>query len=108
MFLGSLSESEMCKRYLKSNVFVCPSAIENSPNSLGEAQALGMPYLTAYVGGAPDMVGQNVETLYRFEEIEMLAQKVCDVFDGVLSVTEISRERDYTDTMIDIYRSVSL
>ena len=108
VFLGSLSESEMCKRYLKSNVFVCPSAIENSPNSLGEAQALGMPYLTAYVGGAPDMVGQNVETLYRFEEIEMLAQKVCDVFDGVLSVTEISRERDYTDTMIDIYRSVSL
>ena len=42
-FTGSLNEEAMCQRYLKSNVFVCCSAIENSPNSLGEAQLLGMP-----------------------------------------------------------------
>jgi len=35
IFTGPLNEKEMCQRYLKSHVFVCPSTIENSPNSLG-------------------------------------------------------------------------
>ena len=29
IFTGLLDETEMCERYLKSNVFVCPSSIEN-------------------------------------------------------------------------------
>ena len=41
-FIGILSEREMCARYLKAHVFVCPSSIENSPNSLGEAMLLGV------------------------------------------------------------------
>ena len=41
----------MKERYLKSGLFVCCSAIENSPNSLGEAMLLGLPCVTADVGG---------------------------------------------------------
>ena len=51
--LGKLDSTAMKERYLKSSLFVCCSAIENSPNSLGEAMLLGMPCVTADVGGIP-------------------------------------------------------
>lgn len=79
-FTGMLDEKAMCDRYLKSNLFVCCSAIENSPNSLGEAQLLGMPYVASFVGGVPEITDMNSEALYRFEETEMLAKKICDIF----------------------------
>lgn len=80
IFTGPLSEEQMLQRYLKSNLFVCCSAIENSPNSLGEALMLGMPCLSSFAGGAPDIAGYNPHILYRFEEPVMLAQKACDIF----------------------------
>ena len=79
-FTGSLNGEQMKQEYLRTNVFVCPSTIENSPNSLGEAQILGTPCIASYVGGIPDMMKENEENLYRFEEVEMLAEKVCRVF----------------------------
>ena len=79
-FTGSLNAEEMKLKYLRSNVFICPSSIENSPNSLAEAQILGVPMLASYVGGIPDMMLGDEEHLYRFEEIEMLAQKIVALF----------------------------
>lgn len=51
VFTGSLSAAEIKERLLKSHLFICPSSIENSPNSLGEAMILGVPCITANVGG---------------------------------------------------------
>lgn len=51
VFLGRLDAGQMRDRYLKSSLFVCCSALENSPNSLGEAMLLGMPCVSADVGG---------------------------------------------------------
>ena len=80
-FLGTLDVNEMKNEYLLANVFVCPSIIENSPNSLGEAQMLGVPCIASYVGGIPDMMMGNEGNLYRYEEVEMLAAKICAVFE---------------------------
>lgn len=80
-FTGNLNAEGMKHEYLKCNVFVCPSTIENSPNSLGEAQILGVPVVASYVGGIPDMMKGDEEHLYRFEEVEMLADKICKVFE---------------------------
>ena len=81
IFTGVLTENEMRNRYLASHVFVCPSSIENSSNSLGEAQLLGVPCVASYVGGIADMVTDG-ETglLYRYEEVEMLAAAICHIF----------------------------
>lgn len=81
LFLGPLNAQQMKEEYLSSNVFISPSSIENSPNSLGEAQILGVPCISSYVGGAMDMMKGNEEQLYRFEEIETLAFKVCHIFE---------------------------
>lgn len=80
LFTGSLNAQEMKSEYLKANVFVCPSSIENSPNSLGEAQILGTPCIASYVGGVMDMMKGNEDCLYRFEDVEMLAERICKVF----------------------------
>lgn len=79
-FTGALDGDGMRKEYLQSNVFVCPSSIENSPNSIGEAQLLGVPVIASYVGGVMDMMKGDEEHLYRFEEVEMLAYKICELF----------------------------
>ncbi len=55
IFLGKLNAEEMKERFLESHVFVCASAVENSPNSLGEAMLLGVPCVTAWVGGVPSV-----------------------------------------------------
>ncbi|MDB5121062.1 MAG: glycosyl transferase group 1 [Sphingobacteriales bacterium] len=82
-FTGPLSEEQMVIEYKNAHLFICPSSIENSPNSLGEAQLLGVPTIAAYVGGIPDMV-KHGETglLYRFEEVEMLAECIRKVFNN--------------------------
>lgn len=51
IFLGKMNAEEMKEQYLRCGTFVCPSVIENSPNSLGEAMLLGVPCVTAEVGG---------------------------------------------------------
>ncbi len=81
VFLGTLSEEQMIMEYKKAHVFICPSSIENSPNSLGEAQLLGVPTIAAYVGGVPNMVEDGVTgLLYRFEEVEMLVENIRHIF----------------------------
>ncbi len=59
IFLGSLTADEIKSRLLKSNLFVCPSSIENSPNSLGEAMLLKVPCISSRVGGVPGIFEEN-------------------------------------------------
>lgn len=115
-YLGALDAEGMKREYLSSNVFVCPSTIENSPNSLGEAQLLGMPCIASYVGGTMDMIpNMHCGDLYRFEEIEMLAWKICNVFE-VSSTFDCRKMREEAirrhdkevnaDRLLDIYRNI--
>ena len=79
VFLGPLTAEKMKEEYLSANLFVCPSAIENSPNSLAEAQILGVPCVASYVGGIPDMIPtKECGLMYRFEEVEMLAYDIIE------------------------------
>lgn len=95
-FLGSLSEVQMKQAFLDANVYVMPSAIENSPNSLCEAQILGVPAVASYCGGTPTLVEDSkTGYLYRYEEVEMFAQRVMELFamDEAVLIALSERER---------------
>ena len=91
-FLGMLNEEQMSEQFKKAHVFVCPSSIENSPNSVGEAQLLGTPCISSYVGGSMDMIIDG-ETgfLYRFEETELLAMRICEIFSNNEKAEKLSQ-----------------
>lgn len=75
-FLGNLNENEMKQRMLKSNLFVLPSANENSSNSLGEAMLLGLPCVVSQTGGTPSIISEQEGKLYHFENSRMLAEEI--------------------------------
>lgn len=92
IFTGPLDEKQMCRRHLRSHVFVCPSSIENSPNSLGEAMILGVPSVASYVGGVPDMLKDKEEGfLYQHDAPYMLAHYVCEIFENEKLALEFSK-----------------
>lgn len=80
-FLGPLSAEQMRDTYLSSHVFVCPSTIENSPNSVGEAMSLGVPVVSSYVGGVKNLLVDGSEgLLYPSDEVSMLALYLDRIF----------------------------
>jgi glycosyltransferase involved in cell wall biosynthesis len=92
-FIGQLNEEQMIEEYLNANLFICPSSIENSPNSLGEAQILGLPCIASYVGGTPDMINHNEDGfLYRYEEFEMLSFYIKEIFQDELLSNRFSKK----------------
>jgi len=79
--LGGLSAGKMREQYLRANVFVLPSTVENSPNSLGEAMLLGVPCVAADVGGVSTMMLHEREGfLYQSTAPYMLADYIQQIF----------------------------
>ncbi len=117
-FLDSLDERQMCEQYLRSNVFVSPSSIENSSNSVCEAMLLGIPVVSSDVGGIKNLMEHEKEGfIYQWDAPYMLAYYVCKVFeveDQAVTLGTRARERalrthdrekNLLDTM-EIYREV--
>lgn len=80
-FTGLMTDVQMKQQLLISNVFVQTSAIENSPNSLGEAMMTGTPCIASFVGGTSDMLKHNEEGfLYTYTEPYILAEYILKIF----------------------------
>jgi glycosyltransferase involved in cell wall biosynthesis len=60
-YLGKLTPEVLVDELCNSNIYVHPSYIENSPNSVCEAMALGMPIIATNVGGVSDLIEDEVE-----------------------------------------------
>ena len=118
IFTGNLSEREMCEQYLKSNVFVSPSSIENSSNSVCEAMILGVPIVASDVGGIKNFIVHGTHGyLYQHDAPYMLAYYICEVFADskracemaeaaahrALLINNKEKNRDYT---IKIYKQI--
>lgn len=91
-FCGSLDAINMRNEYLKANVFVCSSLIENSPNSVGEAMILGVPTVTSHVGGVGNMMNHGKEGfIYPQDEEYMLAYYVELLFEDNALANKLSQ-----------------
>lgn len=118
VFTDVLGEEEMAMRHLKSNVFICPSSIENSPNSLGEAMIMGVPVIAADVGGVSDMMKHKDEGfVYQGDAPYMIAYYVCKIFEDSKLASQISKNarkkallthdiRKNTENLIRIYNII--
>lgn len=117
-FLGIISDAEMYQQYLKANVFLSPSTIENSSNSVCEAMCVGTPVVSSYVGGIPSIIEHGVSGyMYPLDESYMMEYYIKQIFDNPdaavkLSKGEIEKAYSYNNkivvkkTMDDIYKSV--
>lgn len=116
--LGKLSADEMKREYLSSQVFVCPSAVENSPNSVAEGQLLGVPVAASRTGGIPNVVEDGVSGLL-FEKGNV--QELAACVSRILTDKELAKElsaserkaaekiycgKDNYDRLMEIYQSI--
>lgn len=118
VFTGELSAEQMRDKYLEANVVICPSTIENSPNTISEAQILGVPVIGSYVGGVPDQIKHGIDGyLYSCDEPYMLAYYVTKIFSEIKTAQEMSQnaikkaciEHDPDicgEVLLNIYRQV--
>lgn len=61
VFLGSLTEDKLVRKMLEADIYILPSHIENSPNSLCEAMILGMPCISTIAGGTGSLLVDKEE-----------------------------------------------
>jgi glycosyltransferase involved in cell wall biosynthesis len=117
-FLGNLNEDQMASTYLRSHVFLSPSSIENSSNSLGEAMLVGTPSISSYVGGISSIFTHNIDGfLYPFDEPYMLAHYLTKILNDDRLANEFSKQaRDRalnthsseinSQRLVDIYKNI--
>lgn len=118
-FVGRLQSDKMCARFLKTHVFLCPSAIENSPNSVGEAMLLGVPVVSANVGGVHNLVDDGKDgLLYPKDKPKRLKDSILRIFeDDKLAISLSSNAKAHAlrthdpDTnyrrLLDIYHAIN-
>lgn len=53
---GTVNKNDLIRILSSASCYVHPSYIDNSPNSVCEAQYIGIPVLATYVGGIPSLV----------------------------------------------------
>ncbi len=117
-FLGYLDEHKMCERYLKAHVFVSPSTLENSPNSVGEAMILGVPTVSTDVGGVKNLLKHGKEGfVYQSDAPYMAAYYIKQVFadddlalefskNSKLHANELYNSETNLEKLLHIYKEI--
>jgi len=80
---GNTSPDDLIRNYIDANFYVHPSYIDNSPNSVCEAQIIGLPVIATYVGGVPSLISSNVNgVLVPANDPHYLASKIIQLYNN--------------------------
>ncbi len=119
VFLPSLNPQEIAEHMMSSRAFYQYSIIENSPNSLAEAQVMGVPTVASNVGGTASYTEDGVSgLLFEVDNIEECAGKISRIFEEeelclTLSANgkKLAEERHdvkiNTEKLVSIYREIT-
>lgn len=115
---GSVAKEVLVDELCNSSLYVHSSYIDNSPNSVCEAQLIGIPVLATHVGGIPSLV-KDGETgiLFPANDPYMLAHLIKTVSKDRMLVEKISRAEievatarhnpdTIRDTLLNVYNSI--
>jgi len=96
---GVASAERLREAMLNATVYLQPSYVENSPNSVAEAQILGLPVVATNVGGTSSM-GEDGETVFLFS--------VTDPYMGAYNIMRFVNELDVNMSMGNAGREAAL
>lgn len=89
--IGMIDEKCLKDELLNSNIYVHASIIDNSPNSLCEAQIIGIPVIAANVGGVSSLIEDNISgILYPYNEPFQLAFDIMSLFNDINKMNDLS------------------
>ncbi|HPO55881.1 MAG TPA: glycosyltransferase family 4 protein [Ignavibacteriaceae bacterium] len=97
-YLGVLKPEQISLLFSQSNMYVCSSKIENSPNSVCEAMAVGIPVVAFNVGGLASLINNGEDgflvTNYNTSELKSCILKVNSLSQSqLLKVSCAAKER---------------
>lgn len=96
---GIISASELVEVLTTSSVYFHPSYIENSPNTVCEAQLLGIPTVATNVGGTNSLITHN--------ETGMLVS-ANDPYNSASVISQLLENRDLCERLSSKARTVAI
>ncbi len=96
-WLGVKDSSNIAKLLSNARLYILPTYIDNSPNSLLEAMGVGTPSIAARVGGIPSMVkDETLIRLFDMDNKDEFISKVLDLLsDNDLSINISNRSKQF-------------
>jgi glycosyltransferase involved in cell wall biosynthesis len=89
--LGIKNADEIVGLLSETTIYVHPSYIDNSPNSLCEALLLGVPVIATYVGGVPSLIENSKDGfLVPANDPYLLAAKIYQFANKEIDLKQIS------------------
>jgi len=90
--LGRLEGEQIIMEMQVANLFVFPSHLDNSPNSLAEAMMMGMPCIASNAGGIPSMIKDGEEGLvYPHDDINSLVDNIIELLADPIRAQKLGR-----------------
>lgn len=117
-FLGVKNGEDIIKLLLNSNLYIHPSHIDNSPNSICEAMMIGIPVISSDVGGISSLITNNEDGILFpdgdvFTLVSQIKQFIKDKDKQIiLSNNSMRRARSrhksetITSNLINIYETI--
>jgi len=116
--LGSIDEETLIRELQQSHIYIATSHIENSPNSLCEAQILGLPCIATHAGGTNSLLEDGKQgILIQDGDPYSMAGAIMEMkndYEKAVSLGENSRKRalkrhdpqKITADLLEIYKTI--
>lgn len=90
-FMGVQSSDQIVNLLENADLYIHPSAIDNSPNSLCEAQLIGIPVIATNVGGISSLLPEGSGLLVPYNAPYLLCEKIIELLNMPEKMKEIGK-----------------